>query len=368
MSFFEQDFDKKSVSGIPTFLLANHFWIKAYYENQMGKFALPGNDVNSRIEAAYQSAYDDFQCTFGMGIHSGDNPLYTKLGNKAWCEIKKNVYVRKSITIMERTEYPALIREPLQYLYSTCLQRLYTRKLNTQVFIESLEFIDKLLSDENKIFTNLTLSGRMHFNMLIIESPLDFLADFLRGTKELLLDLHSVPELVKEACLVLNNLILDQAEMHRKTYNTNHLLLPLHLPGLLNRRDFEEFYYPTYNALVETLIRKGYNIMILFEGNVDRFIDIIATTDSSQVIAHFESTSIEEYQAYFRGKSTYISGFYPTYLLKDGTERECLDAAQKLKDITAGNDRFIFSTNKVLFTHEDASYQNLKNVYDFFRL
>jgi hypothetical protein len=378
VSFWELNRQKSNGLRTPSFLLANYSWIKAYAHaktkrgllpeaaaKRAGENSGPGEELTAK-EASYRTAFDDFQCTFGVGFLSGENPLYAQLGNRAWREIKKDIYLRQFVKVMERTEYPAFIHDPEAYLRSTCLPRLYTSSIDDLTFKETVEKYYRLTLADNRIFEKLRASGRPYFNIVIISSPLDFLADFLRGTKELLVDLHSVPELVQAACRVIVNLILRNAEIYRKFFNMKHLLLPLHLPGILKRRDFEEFYYPTYDLLVRELVRQGYEILILFEGNVDRLIDIIAGLDSDQVLLHFESTAIEKYQAYFRGKATFISGFYPAYLLKYGSEEECLQAAAELREKVRHNDRFIFSTNKVLFTGDDVNYENLRKVYAYF--
>lgn len=117
--------------------------------------------------------------------------------------------------------------------------------------------------------------------------------------------------------------------------------------------------------VIQYLINNGFKILICFEGEVDRFIDVISEINSDNIILHFESLKAAEYQQYFEGKKTYLSGFYPIYYVKYSSVNECLDYARILLNEVRGNSRYIFSTNKLLYTPEDVNYKNLLEVYHY---
>ncbi|MFZ7133630.1 MAG: uroporphyrinogen decarboxylase family protein [Eubacteriales bacterium] len=356
MSFLNEMFFNKT----PMFLLADFEWIKSY---TLWKY--PHHKKNFSEADYYQIAYDDFHCSFGIGYLSLVDPIKIKLGNQAWTETKSGVYLRKSIKLMEKDEYPLFIKNPYSFIQRLCLDRLYNEKINNNILSKSFEEFKIEFSEKKNTFTKLNANGKKYFYMGIISAPLDFISDYLRGTKELLVDIHTIPEMVLQACKVVSQLILQQAQSYRKYNDMNYLLLPLHLPGMLNRSDFEKFFYPTYKYILDDLVQNNFKLIILFEGNVNRFIDIISDINSKNVITHFESLEVEIIQEAFKGKKTYISGFYPSYLLKYCGLKECIAYAKNLKKKTMHNDRYIFSTNISLYTDKDIKHENLLGVHEF---
>ena len=170
MNFIELNRFKQNQSGIPSFLLANKSWIQTYYEYKWRhRYCLGngyedsrktlGDDTRTYKEECYRSAFDDYKCTFGIGVTDGDNPIYKELGHKGWNKTERGIYLRTSIKVMEREEYDTLFKDPVEFMQSTCLKRLYTSKVDYAMLKENLGKFNKLVLDENRTvsYTHLTL-------------------------------------------------------------------------------------------------------------------------------------------------------------------------------------------------------------------
>lgn len=362
MSFINID-TKNSKNEIKSFLLADYYWIKSYVDNKYSNMKKNTFDY----EECHRILYDDLKFDYALSFFSEYKEIYRKLGNKAWQQIKKDVYVRKSISILERNEYSNFINNPIPFIQDISLNRLYKKNIDKTVLSELLKEYNQEILNQFKVINSLNQQGLKYFNMGSISAPLDFLSDYLRGTKALLSDIHIIPDHVKNACKTISELILKQARVYRKYYNINYLVMPLHLPGILNRNDFEMFFYPSYNYILNKLLSEDFKLYIIVEGNVDRFADMISELNSNNVLLHFESLKIDKYQKYFKGKNTFISGFYPIHYLKYCSIDECLNFAEQLKQKVQGNDRYIFSTNKALYTEKDIKYENIIAVYKYLK-
>jgi len=60
-----------------------------------------------------------------------------------------------------------------------------------------------------------------------------------------------------------------------------------------------------------------------------------------------------------------IAGGYPTLLLNNGTEKDCVDRAKKLIDEMAYDGNYIFSVDKMMSFPEDGKGENLQAVVNF---
>lgn len=341
------------------FLLANYTWVQDYCR-QSG-----GNEQNGKREN-FQLILNDFPCAYAIDVAGLNHSILEDLGNKAWITTLQSVMTRKSISIMEREEYPLLLNDPVEFLVKRALPKLYERSLDQSVLEEKSKVYHQSIEKENEIFSSLKESGYDVRSCVVLGAPLDLLADFLRGTKGLLTDLHSVPGQVDKACEVMMELALRQARAMRKLHGLKDLVLPLHLPTLLSRKDFTRFYHPSYERLITQLLDEGFNVVVMVEGNADRFVDLFARVDSPQLQIHFESSDLAKSIDCFKGKKTQITGFYPTHLLKYASEKECLQKAKEMKRIIGTEVNYIFSTDKVLLCGQDTNMETLKKVYGYF--
>jgi hypothetical protein len=340
------------------FLLTNIRWVEDYHKST-------GNPDGTK-QAWFETVLNDFSCSFAIDVAGTSHSILYDLGNKAWQRTGSGVMTRKSLSIMEREEYPLFLEDPVSFIHKVALPRLYEDPIEESTLRVKAGVYYKSILDENRLFVDLAKGGKFVRNMVLIGAPLDLLGDFLRGTKGLLTDLHTCSPWVDQACETLVELVLRQADVYKKHYGMKDLLLPLHLPALLSRKDYLRFYHPSYRLMVERLLADGYRIMVLAEGNVERFVDLLAEVDNERLLIHFETTPIDRCIEPFEGKATRFAGFYPTHLLRYASEAECLDEARRLDHSIKGLENYVFTTNKVLLSGEDTQYSSVRSVYDYF--
>lgn len=347
------------MAAYDSFLMTHYRWIESYCR------AVGDPPTNGKLEN-YQRVLTDFPHSFAVDMVGGNHNILEVLGNKAWHKNAKGVLTRKNLSLMDRGEYPDLLSSPESFIRQTLLPRLYDRPLTGVLLREKAQEYYRSIEEDREIHKALADLGFPVRSYLIIGAPLDLLADFMRGTKGLLVDLHSTPEWVSASCQVLLELVVRQARAIHQHCGTKDMLLPLHLPTLLSRRDYEAFYHPTYEKLLVRLLEEGYRVLVLVEGNVDRFIDLLAEVDSPNLILHFENSRLDLCLEQFRNKSTQITGFYPTQLLQYGSLEECLQEVRRLKKALKDVPNYIFSTNKVLLGSEDGDVERIRRVYEAF--
>lgn len=342
-----------------SFLLAHYRWIESYCQT-VGEAPMNGKLEN------FQRVLKDFPGSFSIDMVGGNHNILEELGNKAWRKTTKGVMTRQNLALMDRQEYPEFLSRPEDFIKNTILPRLYERPLTEPLLREKAKVYYQSIEQDQKVYETLNDVGLELRSYLIIGAPLDLLADFMRGTKNLLSDLHGVPDWVVDACEVLVELVVRQASVMKKYCKTKDLLLPLHLPTLLSRKDFARYYHPTYEKLLTRLLKEGFRLLVLVEGNADRFVDLLAQVDSPELILHFENTRLDLCLEHFHNKTTQISGFYPTPVLQYGDLEECLEEVRKLKKALNGMPNYIFSTNKVLLGSEDGRGDRIRKVYQYF--
>lgn len=72
-------------------------------------------------------------------------------------------------------------------------------------------------------------------------APLDFIGDFLRDIKNVILDIYLVPDKVKQACEALTPIIA-KIGASGKQAGAQYALIPLHLNEYLSPKLYNEFY------------------------------------------------------------------------------------------------------------------------------
>lgn len=344
-----------------SFLMTHYRWIESYCR------AVGEPPTNGKLEN-FQRVLTDFPRSFAIDMVGANHNILEDLGNKAWHKTSRGVFTRKNLSLMDRGEYPDFLSTPESFIHQTLLPRLYERSLTGALLREKAQEYYRSIDEDREIYKALEDLGLPVRSYLIIGAPLDLLADFMRGTKNLLTDLHGAPEWVSSACVVLMELVLRQARTIHQHSGTKDMLLPLHLPTLLSRRDFEAFYQPTYEKLLVRLLEEGYRVLVLVEGNADRFLDLLAKVDSPNLILHFENSRLDLCLEQFRDKSTQITGFYPTQLLQYGQLEECMQEVRRLKKALKEMPNYIFSTNKVLLGSEDGDVERIRRVYEAFSM
>jgi len=196
------------------------------------------------------------------------------------------------------------------------------------------------------------------------EAPFDFLADQLRGFKEISMDVRRMPEKIAEACEALAPIVLKKG-MPAAINQYSRVTYPLHMPTFMREKDFASLYWPSFKKVCDTYASMGISNHLWCEDNWMRYLDYLYDLPTNTVLM-FEYGDLKEIKEKL-GKKHIIAGLYPFGLLKTGTKEECIDKAKEMLDILAPGGKYIFSLDKIAITISPQEFENLCAVAEYIR-
>ena len=132
---------------------------------------------------------------------------------------------------------------------------------------------------------------------------------------------------------------------------------------VMNKKQFERFYWPFLKKLLDVYAEKKMNIRIFTEGSILRFAEYFADYPKGLLTFHIEQDDPFEFRTALPNVA--IMGGMTTDLLSNGTPEECVAYAKRLCDELGKDGGFIFSENKMLSYRNDAKAENMLAVCNF---
>ena len=133
--------------------------------------------------------------------------------------------------------------------------------------------------------------------------------------------------------------------------------------NVMNKKQFERFYWPHLKLLLDAYAEKGMNIRIFTEGSILRFAEYFKDYPKSVLTFHIEQDDPFELRKAL--PNVCIMGGLTTELLANGTPEECVAYTKRLCDELGSEGGFILSEGKMLSYRNDAKAENYKAVCDF---
>jgi uroporphyrinogen-III decarboxylase len=150
-------------------------------------------------------------------------------------------------------------------------------------------------------------------------APLDFIGDYLRDIKNVLLDVYRVPDKVKQAAEALAPLIIEMGRMVSQSVpEGTRVFIPLHLNEYFSPKQYGEFYWPTLKKVVKELTDDNLIPYIFYEGYHDAHLETILELPKGKTISKFEKTDLRKAKEII-GEHSCIVGGPPASLLMGGT-------------------------------------------------
>jgi len=165
----------------------------------------------------------------------------------------------------------------------------------------------------------------------ITKAPFDILADTLRGTKEIFLDLYRRPDLVMEVARKLTPLAIAQGVRGADRSGIPVVSIPLHKGSdeFLGNAQFEKFYWPSLKNLIEGLLAEGCIPHLFIEGSYDKKLEYLGELPKGSCFLHFEKTDIKKAKKEI-GDKLCIGGGVPAILLMEGAPHEVKEYCKDL--------------------------------------
>ncbi len=162
-------------------------------------------------------------------------------------------------------------------------------------------------------------------------APYDYLADYLRGSRGVMLDMFRHEEkllaAIEKVCAILTRNTFD---LPRPIPN-NTVFIPLHwgLDGFMSDAQFAKFYWPQLRTLLIKLIDDDMIPLVLWEGDCESRLERIADIPAGKAIYFFERTDPIKAKAVL-GDVVCLRGFVPVSLLTVGKPAEVDDYCKRL--------------------------------------
>lgn len=327
--------------------------------------------------SAYKKVLSDFEMDINLGVQWLSPQKSVILGSRNWMQNKGNgVMQHPELTVLMETEYDALIENPMKCIQNLVLPRLH-ENLNQTGMQSGAALLRALMFEKNQMegfYSRLyDLSDEQDAPMYygtMFYAPFDLLADHLRGIRQISLDMRRRPEKVEQACEVLSDLMVHYVE---KTMPVPEEGFPfacswVHLPPMINPKQFERFFWPTFQKVCNALVEKGYTLYLQFQGDYSegRYFNYYAKLPKGKIVIAVEHQNFET-ALEMMGDQNIISCSYPLHYLTNYSTEVCLEKAKELLDIGMKHQRFYFGFNKPAFSVHDAEFEKLKAVLRFIR-
>ncbi len=262
---------------------------------------------------------------------------------------------------MSVEDYEKLIKDPIDFLNGTILPR-FSKNLEKPA---SAKAYGTLMKIGMEICREQAYNEQLKFELKKLGfgspfprvghyySPLDFIADHLRGIAPLIKDLYRIPKTVKQAIDALAPLItqwaLTSSKIPEELKTTDSPMATAfattHLNAMLPPKLFEEFYWDPFKKIINELIKVGVRPSAFLEGDFTPFLEYLLELPKGQFIARFERLTPDIRAAReVLGDHMCIVGGLPTSLILTGTPAKVEEYVKKLLEDVKDPGGFILSS------------------------
>jgi hypothetical protein len=275
---------------------------------------------------------------------------------------------------MEPEEYDELIKDPYAFIRDVVAPRKYglmRMEYSEEKYQKYTEAIDYFFRFRKLGATAVArLKGEVGIPVSrggVFWHPLDLILDYLRDFRGIMIDIKRNPNKLAEAAEAMTPMVIELCEMsYPKHIKGKSIFNPMHLPQFLRPKDFEKVYWPSYKKIVEHFASKGFVVQSYFERNYSHLYDFLQELPKGHVFGLFEDDDLRVVKKKL-GNTMCIGGGMDIYTLNYGTKEECIDMAKALIDDLAPGGGYVFTTNRIPHSPNDANAKNLKAVNDFVR-
>ncbi len=225
----------------------------------------------------------------------------------------------------------------------------------------SLAWAGKVAEIDNAVVTTL---GLPKYQGGFSKAPYDVIADTMRGTRAMMLDIFRKRKEIKEAC---DRVVPFMTRMPYGAYAwgaSPTVFFPLHkgADGFMSPKDFKELYWPSFKAVMLNLIQDGMIPFLFVEGSYNQRLDLIVDPDipDGSTVWYFDKTDMAQVRKHLQGYACF-SGNFPSSLLAAGTVEQVKDEVKKLIDTCAGDGGYFVVNGAVL---DEAKPENLHAYVD----
>jgi hypothetical protein len=162
-------------------------------------------------------------------------------------------------------------------------------------------------------------------------APFDLIADNLRGTSGVAIDMYRCPEKLLEAIDVSAEIHIKRTLESMRASNGLQVSFPLHKGDdkFMSRKQFEKFYWPSLKKMVDALIEDGIMVSLFAEGTHNERLDYYSDFPKGWVTWMFDRTDMAKAKKAV-GDKCCIVGNVPASLVITGTPQQVKESCRKL--------------------------------------
>jgi uroporphyrinogen-III decarboxylase len=164
-----------------------------------------------------------------------------------------------------------------------------------------------------------------------VYAPFDYIGDFMRGTKGIMLDMYRCPDKLLHALDKVYRLLIRPILKYPRLPGVHLVFIPLHkgLDGFMSQDQFKTFFWPTLKQIMLDLIEAGFTPCPLWEGRCDSRLEIIADMPEGKALYWFEQTNLIKAKEVL-GNRICIRGNVPASLLNVGRPEQVKEYCRRL--------------------------------------
>jgi uroporphyrinogen-III decarboxylase len=175
-------------------------------------------------------------------------------------------------------------------------------------------------------------------------APFDILADTLRGTRGIIMDMYRQPDKVMRAIEMLIPMNIDIGVRQANQSGRPFVFFALHKGDdmFMSDEQFEKFYWPGLRAVILGLIEEGIVPYLFAEGKYTNRLRIIKDLPRGKALWHFDQTDMDKAKDIL-GDVCAITGNVPTSLLVTGTPSQVREYCRHLIEYCGKGGGFILT-------------------------
>jgi hypothetical protein len=195
------------------------------------------------------------------------------------------------------------------------------------------------------------------------QPPFDFVGDFLRGRKGVMLDMYRCPDKLEAAAEKMLPMAIEMAVRGAKMSHNPRVFIAIHggVEGFMSLDQYKRFYWPTLQPLLVALAEEGLNPFVLVEGGSTSRLETMADIPGGKICYWFDHVDMRRAKEVLGGKAC-IAGNVPIALLTVGTPDDVRAYCKDLIDNVAVDGGFIMGPSGQT---EDVKIENVKAMVDF---
>ncbi len=175
-------------------------------------------------------------------------------------------------------------------------------------------------------------------------APFDMIADHLRGTKGVAMDMYRQPEILLEAIDVILERMIESTISSVNASGVFTVNFPLHKGDdtFMSNKQFEKFYWPSLKKLIQALIDEGIMVSLFCEGRYNNRLEYLGDFPKGWVTWQFDRTDMAAAKRMI-GRNCCIVGNVPASLLSFGKVEEVKEYCRRLIETCAPGGGYVLT-------------------------